>query len=128
METIIHRAKLLFLDGKLYSHCWILIPLTDSELVNPPKYTRLNKSLILQPKGQRPPSPPRQLKDIYASDILADEFLDYLKELDAENENVTLQTYLNFVIKCDQLRQASSKETQTLLNEMSNQFFNCPQR
>ena len=87
------------------------------------------KSLILQPKGQRPPSPPRQLKDIYASDILADEFLDYLKELDAENENVTLQTYLNFVIKCDQLRQASSKkETHTLLSEMSNHFFNCPQR
>ena len=129
METITQRAKLLFLDRKLYSHCWISISLTDFQLKDPPKYARLNKALFLQPKGQRPPSPPRQLKDIYASDILADEFLDYLKELDAENENVTLQTYLNFVIKCDQLRQASSKkETQTLFTEMSNQFFNCPQR
>ena len=41
METITQRAKLLFLDRILYSHCWISIPLTDSEFEDPPKYARI---------------------------------------------------------------------------------------
>ena len=86
--------------------------------------------LFFQPKGQRPPSPPRQLKDIYASDILAEEFKNYLLEIDAENENTTLQTFLNFVMKCDQIRQNpnNKKEVQKILTILSNDFFNCANR
>ena len=81
--------------------------------------------LFLQPKTQqRPPSPPRQLKEIYIS---AEEFRTYLKELDSENENVTLQTFLNFVLKCNELRNSSSNK-KDILAVLSSDFINCPNR
>ena len=85
--------------------------------------------LFLQPNKtqQRPPSPPRQLKEIYIS---AEEFRTYLKELDSENENVTLQTFLNFVLKCNELRNSSSNNNKKadILTELSSNFINCPNR
>ena len=35
-----------FLHRKLYSHCYFLIPLTDFQLKDPPKYARHNRTLL----------------------------------------------------------------------------------
>lgn len=60
--------------------------------------------------------------------MLKDEFLLYLTELDKANEKCTLQTYLNFVMKCDQLRKEETlKSKEAILSEMC-EFFNNPNR
>jgi hypothetical protein len=78
----------------------------------------------LQSKGPppRPPSPPRGLTDIFGSEQLSNEFKDYLKILDDENENATLRTFLDFVLKCQELRTSKSKKS--ILTQMSTDFFN----
>lgn len=90
------------------------------------------QSLLLQlgNKGQRPPSPPRQLKDLSNSSILTKEFEDYLKiEVDEKNENQSSQILLAFVMQCDKLRKTKQKkEAQQILLLVGKDFFNNPVR
>ena len=87
-------------------------------------------ALQAQQKGQRPPSPPRQMRDLSTSSILTKEFENYLKtEVDEENENQTCQILLAFVMQCDKVRQTENKkELKKLLNSMGQDFFNNPDR
>ena len=90
------------------------------------------QSLLLQAgnKGQRPPSPPRQLKDLSNSTILTQEFEDYLKiEVDGKNENQSTQILLAFVMQCDKLRKSQQKkEVEQILLLVGKEFFNNPVR
>ncbi len=74
--------------------------------------------------GQRPPSPPRHLREVFDSKARADEFHAYLLELDKANGKFTLQTYLNFALKCDELRNPSQGHSKAqILASMSSEFF-----
>ena len=86
--------------------------------------------LQLGNKGQRPPSPPRQLKDLSNSTILTQEFEDYLKiEVDGKNENQSTQILLAFVMQCDKLRKSQQKkEVEQILLLVGKEFFNNPVR
>ena len=86
--------------------------------------------LQLGNKGQRPPSPPRQLKDLSNSTILTQEFEDYLKiEVDGKNENQSTQILLAFVMQCDKLRKSQQKkEVEQILLLVGQEFFNNPVR
>ena len=48
-------------------------------------------------------SPPRGLKDIFASKSTTGEFKSYLGEIDKENEDQVMVTRLNFVLQCKRL-------------------------
>merc|ERR1711944_138757 len=79
-------------------------------------------------KGERPPTP-RQLKDILNSPSRANEFHDYLAKMDKTYEEFTKQTFLNFALKCNELRRANNKkEIEKILAVMSSEFFNNPTR
>ena len=86
------------------------------------------KFLFQSFKVQSPP-PPRQLQDVLASSDLANKFHAYLVEMDATNDEYTKQTYLNFALKCNELRKAAnSKEAEKILTFMSAEFFSNPTR
>ena len=70
------------------------------------------------------PSPPSQLKDVLASSDLANEFHAYLADMDKTHDEYTKQTYLNFALKCNELRKADNiKEAENILNSMGAEFF-----
>ena len=49
--------------------------------------------------------------------------------MDKTNEEFTKQTYLNFALKCIELRKAANKkETEKILAVMSTEFFSNPNR
>ena len=76
------------------------------------------KFLFQSFKVQSPP-PPRQLQDVLASSDLANKFHAYLVEIDEPNEEYTKQNYLNFALKCNELRKADNiKEAENILNSM----------
>ena len=81
------------------------------------------KFLFQSFKVQSPP-PPRQLQDVLASSDLANKFLAYLVEMDERNEEYTKQNFLNFALKCNELRKADNiKEAENILNSMGPEFF-----
>ena len=84
------------------------------------------KFLFQSFKVQSPP-PPRQLQDVLASSDLANKFHAYLVEMDETNDEYTKQTYLNFALKCNELRKAQEadniKEAENILNSMGAEFF-----
>ena len=86
-------------------------------------------SNLFQPyKGERPPTP-RQLKDVLTSTSRANEFHAYLADMDKTHEEYTKQTYLNFALKCNELRKAANKkEAEKILAFMSSEFFSNPTR
>ena len=86
-------------------------------------------SNLFQPyKGERPPTP-RQLKDVLTSTSRSNEFHAYLADMDKTHEEYTKQTYLNFALKCNELRKAAnSKEAEKILTFMSAEFFSNPTR
>jgi len=87
-----------------------------------------NPSKGMSYKGERPPTP-RQLKDILASSSRSSEFQAYLTEMDKTNEEFTKQTFLNFALKCIELRKSpNKKETEKILATMSTEFFSNPNR
>ena len=48
-------------------------------------------------------SPPRGLKDIFASESKTSEFETYLRAIDEENEDLVMVTRLRFVLQCRKL-------------------------
>lgn len=90
-----------------------------------------NTSKAMPYKGERPPTPPtpRQLKDVLTSSARSNEFHAYLADMDKTHEEYTKQTYLNFALKCNELRKAAnSKEAEKILAFMSSEFFSNPTR
>jgi len=74
-------------------------------------------------KTQSPPIP-RQLVDVLADSSLGNRFLAYLEDLDKTNEEFTKQTYLNFALKCNDLRKAANiEEAEKILGSMGAEFF-----
>ena len=74
------------------------------------KYGTHSLSNLFQPyKGERPPTP-RQLKDVLTSSARANEFHAYLADMDKTHEEYTKQTYLNFALKCNELRKAANSK------------------
>ena len=71
----------------------------------------------------------KTVKDILNSPSRANEFHAYLASMDKTYEEFTKQTYLNFALRCNELRRASNKkETEKILAAMSSEFFNNPTR
>jgi hypothetical protein len=59
-----------------------------------------------------------------ASSDLANEFHAYLADMDKTHDEYTKQTYLNFALKCNELRKADNiKEAENILNSMGAEFF-----
>merc|ERR1711956_113518 len=57
------------------------------------------------------------------------EFHAYLADMDKTHEEYTKQTYLNFALKCNELRKAANKkEAEKILAFMSSEFFSNPTR
>ena len=61
------------------------------------------------------------------SSARANEFHAYLADMDKTHEEYTKQTYLNFALKCNELRKAQEadniKEAENILNSMGAEFF-----
>ena len=81
---------------------------------------RTSRQLFMSFQADRPPSPPRGLRDILDNDELTSDFRTYLSEIDAENEDLVQSNRISFVIHVRKLRGAfdegSNKDVRTILS------------
>ena len=113
-EDIIHKSSSQYKKIKYPIHSFV--------------HTHFLSNLFQPYKGERPPTP-RQLKDVLTSTSRASEFHAYLADMDKTHEEYTKQTYLNFALKCNELRKAANKkEAEKILAFMSSEFFSNPTR